>query len=74
MTDPKPSNGSLIRTFADCPDRVEDLWDLNRVEHSMLDTTRCPLCLRNSDYSECKQGGFCEISVRDGDCPRGFIR
>ena len=65
MTDPQPSNGSQIRTFADCPDRVEDLWDLDKVEHKTLDPTRCPLSLRNSDYSECKAGGFCEISVRD---------
>ena len=24
MTDPEPSNGSLIRTWVDCPDRVQD--------------------------------------------------
>jgi hypothetical protein len=87
VSDPVPSNGSLICTFADCPDRVEELWDLETVEHSVggrIDPDKCPLSLRNSDYSDCNfkdENGsysrtrfFCEIAVREGDCPRGFRR
>jgi hypothetical protein len=48
----------MIRTFADCPERVEDLksrdWVLNSYDWKQgLCPNTCPISLRNSDYSRC---------------------
>ncbi len=56
---PKPSNGSLICTFGDCPDRNEYLKTRDEVLagsdwKSGLCPNTCPMSLRNSDYSKCK--------------------
>jgi hypothetical protein len=85
MTDPKPSNGSLIRTFADCSYRIEDI--LTPDDGIYYGKGFCRLGARNTDYSHCghpdcppgKDGeGFqlyyCEVACRDGKCPAGFMR
>ncbi len=88
MTYPKPSNGSLICTFADCPDRKEDIQFWRQESSIFINAGYCPLGARVNDYSECLNENsingrddnsgclykYCEVAVRCGVCPRGFTR
>lgn len=52
---PKPGD---ICTFADCPDRGEQIWSIPEVErfnarHGSLCPSRCLTSPRNADYSLC---------------------
>lgn len=81
---PKPSNGSLICTFADCPNREENIYDEPAVGGDYEQF--CHLGARRKDFSRCKHANatlglhpiwntlFCEVACREGVCPRGFIR
>jgi hypothetical protein len=68
---PKPSHGSLICAFSDCPNRVEEMNDLRVI---FSEPVTCPeLC----DWSTCTFNGkieSCEILVSEGRCYRGFRR
>jgi hypothetical protein len=82
----KPSNGSLICTFADCPDRKQDMRKFSEVARGGDYDKYCPLSMRCGDFSACKHPDvkiyddiewntyFCEVAVREGVCPRGFTR
>ncbi len=86
MTDeyPVPSNGSYICTFADCPDRDENIW--GRPSEVLVQRGFCPLGARATDYSRCNNRAniglltsqydttYCEVACREGVCPRGFTR
>ena len=77
-----------IRTFADCPDREENLHD-DPATGGGYDGF-CRLGARRTDFSYCHHPtiekifhdrpkikwcvGFCEVACREGVCPRGFTR
>jgi hypothetical protein len=69
MTDPEPSNGSLIVTFADCPDRKDDSYMEGPGEF---------YCRIWGDHSK-NYGGknvgatfSCNFNCENGRCPRKF--
>jgi hypothetical protein len=74
MTDPTPSNGSLIRTFADCTDRG-DLSSLPLSNYTWVETYHVP---QEEHKASCTHKGgcgyFCENNVTPGNCPQGFVR
>ena len=68
MTDkhPVPSHGSLICTFADCPDRW---WEQEYSIIHLRDLYSCQM-----GYLDTGCVYLCEKLVSEGKCPRGFQR
>jgi hypothetical protein len=66
---PVPSNGSLICTFADCPDRRDDSYIEGPGEF---------YCMIWGDHSKSKKGRnigatfSCNHNCKNGICPKGF--
>jgi len=76
MTDPKPSNGSLICTFADCPDRKEWILHLTNCSDDRKkffkgeeDQSVCKIA---KEYGHCSSR--CVYLIAMNMCPREFVR
>jgi hypothetical protein len=60
-----------IFTFADCPEREEEIIPNDSyLNAGILDFTCDPWLL---DWSGCRKGGACESLRSEGKCPRGFV-
>jgi len=66
MTDPLPSHGSLICTFADCPERW---WEQETSAVKTLDLYSCQMW-----YLDTGCIYRCETCCDEGKCPNGFRR
>ena len=76
MTDPKPSNGSLICTFADCPDRKERILHLTNCSDDrkkfFKGTEDQSICQIAQAYGHCSSR--CVYLIEMNMCPREFVR
>jgi hypothetical protein len=73
---PIPSNGSLICTFADCPERKEKILHLTNCSNSrkvfFKGTEDQSICAIAKEYGHCSDR--CVYLIAIGRCPRGFQR
>lgn len=70
---PKPSNGSLICTFYDCPYRLNLTHPVSN--YHWVEIYHAPPLECKADCTHKNGGGYyCENKVIPGDCPLGFVR